>query len=199
MKFKLDSAQDILTFDSLCDIYVEVGSFSSPAELHGQLCGQLSAGQRLTTSDWLKVVADQIAIESALTESAEQLLTAMYHSTLELLSSPDMSFSLFLPEDSDPMSVRLECLSQWCHGFLAGYGLGGISQQSLSKEAQSILLDFTRIVKVETDIEVGELDNEAESDFMEVCEYVRMATLTLFDEHHKDKEVSSSVGDRTLH
>ena len=202
MTFKSDNADKQITFDELCDIYVEIGSFSSPSELHGQLCGQLSAGQRLESADWLKAATDQMAIESILSVSVEEFLMTLYQSTYQELLSPDMSFSLFLPEDSDPMNVRLECLSQWCHGFLAGYGLGGISQSSLSKETQSILLDFTRIVKVETDIEAGDLNDDAEHDFMEVCEYVRMAVLTLFDEHHKSEESPASElqeSDRTLH
>jgi len=200
--FDADNIQDAITFDGLCNIYVEADSFSSPADLHGQLCGQLAAGQRLDRSVWLNIAVEQMNLEGDLSETAERYLVALYEWSYEQLLSPDLSFLMLLPDDNDPMSVRLEALSQWCHGFLAGYGLAGVRQESFSKESQAILLDFTRIVKVDTEIEAAELDNNAENDFMEVCEYVRMAVLTLFDESHKHYDgqtVAMPTEQRVLH
>ncbi len=181
--FDSEKNEEKITFDTLCDTYIEASSFASPAELHGLLCGKLSSGKHLDNSTWLNAVEEQMDLNNGLNEKARNMFVELYAFTYQQLTSSDFSFAPLLPDDMEPLSMRLECLSQWCRGFLTGYGLGGIGKSLPSKEEQSVLLDFSQIVKVNTDIKSTCVTNEDERDFTEVIQYVRMAAITLFDKH----------------
>ena len=180
-----------ITFDDLCSIYLEEGSFAPPADLHGQLCGLLCAGNLLKTEDIINLATEQMMLDSALKEATQDKIIALYREAQAQLKSSDLDFCILLPDNSDPLSIRLESLTQWCHGFLTGYGLSGINQKDLSEEAQSILLDFTRIVKVDTSMDAMLESDSSEGDFVEVCEYVRMAALMLFNENNSPDDAES--------
>ena len=41
------------------------------------------------------------------------------------LRGDEMEFELLLPDDDAPLEQRATALSQWCQGFLYGFGTGG--------------------------------------------------------------------------
>lgn len=173
-----DESKDMITFDLLCNTYIEAGSFASPSELHGQLCGHLSVGDQLEASAILSITSAQVGTNVILNESMEATVLMLYQEIRQQLKSPDLSFFALLPDNSEPLSVRLECLSQWCHGFLIGYSSIRIKETSLTEDEHSIILDFTQIVKV--DIHMGTTDDDqCEQDYMLLYDYVRTSAMML--------------------
>ncbi|MBB6519951.1 UPF0149 family protein [Pseudoteredinibacter isoporae] len=172
----------LLSFDEYCDFFAPIGALNSPAELHGMLCGQLSGGARPGLAKWQQmalVFLDLVDLDDKLI-SAElrQAIAEMYSNTLLALEDEAMGFSLVLPDEDTEMSQRLQALSQWCHGFLTGFGSSGLSgEQSFSPESAEALRDFAAIVQIGTDEDDSE---QSESDLFEVCEYVRLAAVNLF-------------------
>ena len=164
----------IFGFDQLGDLFVEARSFTSPSQLHGLLCGQLSAGLRPTSEIWLEIAASQMCCEDVLPPSVRGGLIELYDFTLH---------------EDNTLAEQAEALGQWCSGFLSGFGLAGLAESALSEEASSALKDIAQISLVQTE-ELAD-DEEAERDLFEICEYVRMVTLMLFNEcqtetHSKD-------------
>ncbi len=97
------------------------------------------------------------------------------------------------------LSIRLHALSNWCEGFITGFG-GAFAKgdSSLLEETREVLKDFTAIVNID-DSEQDELEN-AEQDFMEVLEYVRMATYSVFIQNQAENgNASSQVIENNLH
>ncbi len=183
-----------VSFDRLSNLFLELQSYQSPSELHGLLCGQYCAGQRPAHGAWLASAAEHMAVSQALETVAKTVLMQLYDETLAQLQSEDYSFQPLLPDDDEALEQRTQALGQWCQGFLSGYGLSGRSQDDLSEEAASILTDFANIAQVQfDDLEDSE---SSEKDFLEVSEYLRMATLMLFGEC---SEAEASVTTGPLH
>ncbi|WP_207061597.1 UPF0149 family protein [Motiliproteus sp. SC1-56] len=167
-------------FDDLADDFVRHGALGSPAELHGYLCGQLSAGQRLSAEGWLGHALELIGVEEAPSEEMSEDLRQLYALSLSQFEGDSFDFALLLPEENCSLAQRAQSLGHWCHGFLSGFSLaGGKLDKDLSAEAQDAMQDFAQIAQISADEEGGE---ENEADFMEVHEYVRMAALLVFSE-----------------
>ena len=179
-----------LGFDQLSDLFVEVRSFTPPSELHGMLCGQLCAGLRPAQQSWLVAAQEQMNVPEGLQPRAKSVLADFYDQVLASLAADNLSFSVLLPGDDEPVVERTEALGQWCTGFISGYGMAGIDKTKMSEESAGVLTDLAQIAMVEAeDLEQSE---ESERDFCEVYEYVRMAALMLFNEH-RDKTEQSQV------
>ena len=188
------------SFDQLSNLFVEAQSFTSPSQLHGLLCGQLSAGLRPSHQSWLEAAADQMACAQDLDVRTRSRLVDFYDAVLADISLEDLSFHLLLPDTDESVEQRAEALGAWCSGFLSGYGMAGVDQKKLSEEAMGALTDLAQIAQVQADdLEASE---ETEKDFFEVCEYVRMAALMLFNEHQDDNSSAGKVqthGNASVH
>ena len=177
------------TFDKLADLFVEARSMTPPSQLHGLLCGQFSAGLRPDHKNWLNAATEQMAISGEMSVTVRSGLVDFYDVVLGDLSASDLSFALLLPENDEPVGQRTEALGQWCSGFISGFGAAAGKGSELSEEAAGVLRDLAQISQVQADdLEESE---DAEKDFFEVSEYVRMATLMLFGET-QNSEASQS-------
>ena len=142
-------------------------------ELHGALCGYLSAHGEADRNDWfarLQIDADAQAV------AANPALDRLFHASRAQLADTDLGFSLLLPGDEDPVGERVGALLAWCRGYLGGFGLGAGSAPALSPDADEALQDIGRIAAFHADEDEVERDEEA---FAEVAEFVRVAALLL--------------------
>jgi len=188
-----------VVFDELADLLAPLGVLNSPAELHGLLCGKFAGGARLSEVNWLLEAVEFLDFTSAPDERVRAALTSLYHQSWRQLQG-DFGLKLLLPDDDSPLSERATCLSQWCHGFLSGFGsVEQIGARVMDEEAQEILQDFANIVQIQADDEEDE--PSAEADYTEVVEYVRMAASALFLEFASAQELPapSSAESPTLH
>ncbi len=165
-----------LGFDELARLLLPLGTINSPSELHGLLCGKLCAGTALSETRWLLEAVEFLDFTQAPDERVRDALSRLYHQSRAQLHE-DFSPVLMLPDDDAEMAERLRALSEWCHGFLSGFG--SVSrEEALTEEALSILQDLAAIVHISAD----EDDADEEADYMEVVEYVRVLAATLYQE-----------------
>jgi uncharacterized protein YgfB (UPF0149 family) len=178
-----DNNGGVIGFQELADHLLEQGLQSSPSAVHGCLCGLLSAGaspQQEYSLDALGAAMD-LTLHGELAEKVMQLYTI----TAATLQDETFDFYPLLPDDDTDIAARVEALADWCRGFLAGFahpGAGGNrASSSLSEDSSEILKDFAAIAQV--GLEEQEDEEESESSFMELVEYLRFATLNLFMEN----------------
>jgi len=172
----------LLSFDDYCDLLVPVGALNSPAELHGMLCGRLCGGSRLLRADWLSLAWNFLDLvdeqETKIDQALEDSIAELYNGTLVQLQDESLSLQLLVPDDETDIGQRLQALSQWCYGFLTGFGSSGLSgDQTFSNESAEALRDYASIVQIGTDEDESE---QSETDFFEVSEYVRLAAINMF-------------------
>lgn len=180
---------DALDFDLIADVFVTESISASPAELHGQLCGYLASGVGLPLEDWLTMVAEFCDIEGWKEDASREAIVEMYQSTQSLLQNGEYALVPCISDDDAPLSERGVTLSQWAHGFLAGYGLSG-RKDNLSDDTKQVLQDFANISSMQADMADLEDNNDNETDLTELVEYVRLSAMMLYSEHHgvSDKE-----------
>ena len=182
--------QDLKTMDAL----------ASAAEAHGILCGQLCAGSRLTGLGWLKQYLPMLGVKREPWESLTKRLYSLRHFCEEDLESHGMDFALMLPDDEEKIDARLNALSEWCSGFLAGFGSVGLPSAPLPDEVGAAIKDLQAISQVDV-ASADEDGEEGEHDFFEVAEYVRMAVINVYQEcvlKHRVSPVDGQTPD-TLH
>lgn len=168
----------VFAYDRFDQLFTELGAAGFPAELHGHLTGRLCAGSRMGHAMWLDVARELIDGRNSFAEAAKLLLLQLYDASLAELSGSGFSLTLLLPDDEATIESRTQALGQWCAGFLGGFGLVERNAE-LSEESASVLTDFAAIAQIQTDPEESEAN---EVDYMEIMEYVRMATLMVFSE-----------------
>jgi uncharacterized protein YgfB (UPF0149 family) len=168
-----------IDFDQLANALAPLGVLNSPSELHGLLCGKLAGGAALSEVQWLLDAVEFLDFTQAPEPHIRDLLSLVYKVTQKQFHG-DLVLTLLLPGDDELISDRVAALSQWCHGFLTGFGSAGAQNRSLDEEAQDMLRDLAAIVQIQVDDEEDEEANEA--DYMEVTEYVRVIASSLHNE-----------------
>jgi uncharacterized protein YgfB (UPF0149 family) len=149
----------------------------SSAELHGTVCGMLVGNVRasglidgrvhFSVEDYLELVgADAVTSAEAIEDFAILSLAE--------LDAEDLSFVPLLPEDDAHVASRVEALGEWCAAFLAG--MGAVADTDLSEVEAEVLDDFVAISAVDADVDAG---NDAERQYMELVEYVRVGVMSL--------------------
>jgi len=176
--------KDALDFDLIADVFVSESISASPAELHGQLCGYLAAGVTLPLEDWLTMVAEFCDIESWKEDASRTAIVELYTATLTLLQNGEYALVPCISDEDAEICERGVTLSQWAHGFLAGYGLSG-QKKDLTDETKQVLRDFANISGMQADMRVLEENNDNETDLTELVEYVRLSAMMLYSEHYE--------------
>ncbi len=170
------------------------GALNSPSELHGLLCGKLCGGASLSTDQWLTAAWDLLEITGQPNAEIEQPVITMYTVTKEQLSSGDYDLQPFLPDDDSDMEQRTQALSQWCHGFLTGFGSAGIDPNAeFSSDQADSLRDLAAIVQVTIDDDIDRDEDEQEADFLELVEYVRIVAMNFYEDNLQDAEDKKST------
>lgn len=151
-----------------------LGLGASAAELHGGLCGWLSAGGAAVREWPAKVLADDSLPPVQEGDTLDDLLTA----TVAQLEDRDFAFELLLTDAADTTS-QADALFAWARAFLGGFGLGaGGNRPVLSEEGEEALTDLAKLAQVSVeDFESGNDDDE--DALAEIEEFVRVAVLLL--------------------
>ena len=150
------------------------------SECHGVLCGMLCRRPGVESDDYLSALtALQLLPDSSI--SLDGMLEDVFEATAHQLQEEDMGIVLWLPDDEQSLDVRAAALAHWCSGFLAGLaGQGQEALKTLSEEGQEALQDLQELARAS--VEEGEEGEAEEAAYAEIVEYIRVATLTLYED-----------------
>ena len=172
--------------DLLFNDYASIGA----TETHGALCGMLCAQGATEASQWMLYVLGEHEETSKLLQQTGKKLLQIHQISVEQMNDTDAEFELMLPDDDEPLEMRVEALGTWCQGFVYGLAVGGIKEETVlpedSKELIKDILEISRagyVADNEAELATDEEDSEEdEVAFMEVSEYVRMGILLIYEE-----------------
>jgi yecA family protein len=181
---------DIAQLESLL---FDVDAVLGATESHGALCGMLCAQGSTEASQWMLQVLGEHEETGTLLQAAGKKLLQMHQVSVEQMNDNNIEFELMLPDEDEPLESRVEALGTWCQGFVYGLSLGGIKEDTDlpegSKELIKDILEISRAgyvaddeAEVELDDSMDDDDEEDEIAFMEVCEYVRIGILFIYEE-----------------
>jgi uncharacterized protein YgfB (UPF0149 family) len=179
-----------VTFPEITRVLEGLSSSVAAAESHGCLCGALCTAADYPVERWLEEIvpeADQSDNEgdegddSIGDDQSQAALRLLYSDTLQALRGDEMDLELLLPDDNIALGLRATALSQWCQGFLYGFGAARhVNAEELPTDVDEILRDMTHIGRAT--VEVGEGSEEEEEAYAEVVEYVRVGVQLIHDE-----------------
>ena len=171
-----------------------LGRPMSVAELHGCFCGVLCAGGADAATAWLEECVREADAEATAAEETRGIFRLMELETWRALASADLEFTPLLPEDGLPLADRVSELGLWCHGFLSGLGLGGLTlpedssstdddpDAKFENSIEEIVKDFAAISRA--GLSAAERNDPTDADFAvaEIIEYVRVSVQIVFEE-----------------
>jgi uncharacterized protein YgfB (UPF0149 family) len=173
-----------------------LGGAMTVSELHGGFCGVLCAGGAAAASTWIEEFVAETEAPADEVEEALDIFRVMEVETTRALASTDLEFRPLLPEDDSALDARVEELALWCHTFLSGLALGGLSltedstRLSVDSDAEAatetsleeIVKDFAAISRA--GLSAGELSDPTDADFAlaEIVEYVRVSVQIVLEE-----------------
>lgn len=169
-----------------------------PAELHGFMCGIL-CGLADTHSDiGFKTVLSRLEEEEIETNESKTCLATIMLLTAQQLQDADFGFQLLLPAEDMPIEMRVAGLAAWCQSFLSGLGMTNLSelilQNAIIKEAMH---DVSEIGKTKCSNDLSE--DESESAFLELVEFIRMAVLLIYTQCEINHGKASGGGEKSFH
>ena len=150
---------------------------SSPADLHGFVCGALASVPVPSDAELLAKLAAYVdkalwpvALVGVWRQLREQVLGDYQGDALAL--------TLLLPEQG---AGRIAALGKWCDGFLAGFAEQGIlagKTRALPAVVRESLEDLMAIRQIEVPAETSEADMADLADIEEHCRMVAIAVFT---------------------
>ncbi|WP_127470978.1 UPF0149 family protein [Thiomicrorhabdus aquaedulcis] len=187
-----------MDFDQVNEVIAPFPELESPAFIQGMLLGLLCADSELNEAIWLKKLIEEAQIKSV-KESFLKALHAMFETTNKGLNGSGFELELCLPDDAEPLVFRAAMLGQLCEGVLYGLGLVGRlnDDKNLPPEVRELISDFSDVARIDVDglaalsAESTESSNstqslaeveEAESDFVQLIEFVRVGILMMNEE-----------------
>lgn len=167
-------------FDDIDLALEDLGAAQGAAGVHGLLSGLACAGGRLSPARLRSLLADELDADPG--EDLFRELAAIDRVLRRQLLDEELGFELLLPDEDVPLAMRVKAMAEWCDGFLAGFGTGSGNRRDadLSEDVRSLLASIGDISRAE--LGDDESDEEAERDYMELVEYLRIAALTVYTE-----------------
>jgi len=180
--------EELLDYYELGAELDKVKAAAGAAEAHGILIGQLCGGIKDQGEIWLKQYLLALGVNHEPWKATRDYFLQFRQSYLNILNSTDFDFTPLLPDDDEPLEDRLNGLSEWCSGFLAGFGIAGVGDEAaFSDDTRTALRDIKEISRVDPGVD-SDVDEGDETAFFEVVEYIRVAAMMLFSEFALKKE-----------
>lgn len=196
-------------FDDIADMFWRLGVMHSPSQLQGYLLGVISVGDLPTQEQWPDQAAAVMETVEPPNMDERRLLTQLYQAVYSQLQADEMSLVLLLPDDAAEITQRVDALGQWCKGFLTGFAMGGkaLQQQAgprqYSEEVSEVLNDMGAISQISLSEEDADAE-QREQDYVEISEYLRVATMNIYLECNQPMETvaathkASTTADKNL-
>jgi len=167
-------------FAQISDLFLRNGCLHAPAELHGDLCGQLCAGKKPDVDTWLRQSMQFMEVSELDSDSSKVELVLLLEQTEVGIKDQDLGFKLLIADEDFSLNERMQTLLEWCEGFLSALADNdAFKEGSLSEELKEALQDLDQIAQMTESLDD---DEQNEHDFVSVSEYVRMTAMMLYTE-----------------
>lgn len=185
----MSTLQDV--YFSNINITLESASlFINAAEMHGILSGIACGGGDLKGHAWRPDFNCIVNEGEALPVAVKKIVDVLFTTIVKECNGNSLNFRLLLPDDDLPIVERVEAVSHWAQGFLAGFGLVQQELSNVNMGIQELIRDIRDVSQLALDIE-GE-DEESEMAYVDIVEYLRIGGMFCFDyfSSHKISTVS---------
>lgn len=154
-----------------------------PSQVHGIIAGLL-CGKDDPSESWGELVTGS-------KEKPPEIVQKLYEATQKQLADFLFEFQLMLPDDSEELATRTESLTLWAQGFLTGLKAAHVRMQGREpSDVTEAINDLVEIAKINYEDVVANEEDEAA--FVELVEYVRVATILIYQDLHESVDTSTT-------
>jgi len=168
----------------LDEILNNCGSSWNAGQVHGLLCSRLAVTGAEGATRWFAQILEDIDPNNAQRGECEEVLDSLCATTWRQLVERQSEFNLVLPGDEETLLQRAEAMAQWCEGFLHGLvsekHSEDLKKRLAAEPLADIIKDMLQITRATIDDDEDEEDNE--SAFVELQEYLRVAVQLAYEE-----------------
>lgn len=157
-------------------------SEKNPSEVHGILCGLSCTEKAANPHLWMGLLLIDPDPGNLLLEEATHHIQELQHISLTQINDSTCDFHLLLPADNSDFDDKIMALGEWCQGFLLGLSAGGLSNlDALPDDSKEFLKDILEMTGISDSFEYSG-NEEDESAFEQLVEYIRMGVLLINEE-----------------
>ncbi len=181
----------------LSEMLEQCGSSWNAGQVHGLLCSRLTISGNDGATRWFSQILEETDVNNALRSECEAMLDQLCAITWRQLVERQSEFTLLLPDDQDSTALRAVAMGQWCEGYLHGLVSEKHSEDLNKRLAAEPLADIIKDMLQITRATVGENEEEPEGEeneesaFTELVEYLRVATQLAYEELADFREPNS--------
>ncbi len=147
--------------------------FGHPAELHGLVTGVVCVAAPPNRAGWQALLAG-LEVEAADDDGGWRLLEDEGQDLSAALAEDNLDFEPLLPDDDQPLWLRVQALGAWCSGLLLGFALAG---GQVRADENDLINDVQDIGQMDWE---GQADDEdGENDYADLLEFVRLVPVSL--------------------
>jgi hypothetical protein len=178
-------------YTELDNLLAGMNAAANAPECHGFLSGVICSAGVAEEQLWQDFLDIQTLDDEQGSMSFRQKIGRLAEEIRTELQSFDLDFRLLMPDDDAPLGERTSALSNWCHGFLNGYGMGAAASPGikLPEDCREVVDDLTRICRLAVPDESQPGDETA---LNELVEFVRIGVITIFTEMSSGFPVESA-------
>lgn len=180
VRMSVFGAGRLIDFDACCHALFVAGLVVSPVTLQGGLCGKLGGGQILSDEALFAFLSDLTEVPVSSLVAVQDMVHKLYLDTLAQVQEQQGLVALLLPDDDEPLSARIEALSDWCRSYLSGLGQSGLSgDTALAADVSEAMRDLAAIALADPE---SRIDEDGEANYAELVEFVRVAISLIYAE-----------------
>jgi uncharacterized protein YgfB (UPF0149 family) len=170
-------------YDTLDRVLRDSSFDGSAAQAYGIACGLVC--RDIKSADFGTAIEHLNFSDAAAMEALESLIEMAERD----LNQVDFAFDLWLPE-TDELHIQLDAMAEWSQGFIIGLMFDGSEFRTrLSAEINESVQDIIEISGLESTASGA---SEDEMSFIELSEYLRMATQLIYEELNPDRPINST-------
>lgn len=168
------------SYEALRTALATAGVSEESAELHGGVCAGLCIGGIPAADAWSEAWLQ--AGSGAESAAAREIVRELEDDAWRAMNDGNFDLALVLPDDDVALGDRVAGLAAWCHGFVAGLGVAGMSfaehTPGVREQLEEIVADFAEISRASTDVE-----DVVEGGFQlaSIVEFVRAGVQIVFE------------------
>lgn len=166
----------------------------SGSELHGIMCGYLSAGAAREGIAYLGTLIPDLKDPS--TRPATLAIFELYAVSQQQIECLGFEFQLLLLDEHESLERRAQSFTDWCEGFTQGIRMANVDYNALEDEdTQDALQHITEFADM--DLQSLQVEEEDERALTDIVEYTRMAVLHIHSDLQANRQ--NRDDDETAH
>lgn len=175
------------SYETLRHALSGAGVSAESAELHGGVCAGLCVGGLPASDAW---TMQWLSAGDSTDAAVRDLVRDMEQESWRAMSAGEFELELVLPDDDAQLERRVAGLAAWCHGFVSGLGVAGLSLQehapAVRMQLEEIIGDFAEISRASADVE-----DVVEGGFQlaSIVEFVRAGVQIVFESLADQREI----------